>query len=130
VSREPIRKEPSGRNVVVVDVAGAGEKRRQLRRRFDTYKEARTWLGETRSTVSTGTLYDPADDPLSTWIDEYWVPVLRTQVRRSTYDSYTRNLRLHLLQTLGAKPLQAIKPADLTTLYARLLASGRADHRG
>ncbi len=32
------------------------------------------------------------------------------------------------LPTLGSKPLQAIKAADLTTLYARLLICGRADH--
>ncbi len=130
MSREPIRKEPSGRYVVVVDVAAPGERRRQLRRRFDTYKEARAWLGETRATVSTGTFVRPQKMTLATWVDEYWLPVLRTQVRRSTYDSYTRNLRLHVLPTLGAKPLQTIKPAHLTTLYARLLASGRADHRG
>ena len=49
MSRQPITKEASGRYVVVVDVAASGEKRRQLRRRFGTYKEARAWLSETGS---------------------------------------------------------------------------------
>lgn len=37
-------------------------------------------------------------------------------------------LRLHLLPALGSKPLQSLKAADLTSLYATLLVSGRADH--
>lgn len=128
VSREPIRKEPTGRYVVVVDVAAPGEGRRQLRRRFATYKEARSWLSETRSQVGTGSFVRPQRITLGQWIDE-WLPVLQTQVRPQTFSSYSRNLRLHVVPTLGAKPLQSLKPADLTNLYARLLKSGRADHK-
>src|SRR5262249_52493938 len=50
--------------------------------------------------------------------------------RPSTASSYERNLRLHVLPTLGFKPLQAIRPSDLTTLYADLLTSGRLNGRG
>jgi hypothetical protein len=34
-----------------------------------------------------------------------WLPILKTQVRPQTFDSYSRNLRLHLLPTLGSRPL-------------------------
>jgi integrase len=129
VSAEPIRKEATGRYVVVVDVAAPGERRKQLKRRFATYREARVWLGTTRSQVGAGSFVRPQRMTLAQWVDE-WLPVLRTQVRRQTYDSYERNLRLHVLPTLGARPLQSIKAAELTTLYARLLVSGRVDHRG
>jgi integrase len=125
--REPIRKEPSGRYVVVLDVAAVGEKRRQLRRRFDTYREARAWLTETRTQLGAGQFVQPQKLTVAAWVDA-WLPVLATQVRPSTYDSYARNLRLHLLPELGGKRLQALKPADLTRLYARLLTSGRADY--
>lgn len=128
MSREPIRKEASGRYVVVVDVAASGEKRRQLRRRFNTYKDARAWLSETSSRVGTGSFVLPQRMTLGQWIDE-WLPVLQTQVRPQTYSSYARNLRLHVLPTLGRRPLQSLKPADLTSLYARLLKTGRADHQ-
>ena len=76
-----------------------------------------------------GRLVRPAaTDDAAEWVDE-WLPVLRTQVRRQTYESYERNLRLHVLPTLGARAMQSIKAAELTTLYARLLVSGRVDHR-
>jgi integrase len=127
MSRQPITKEASGRYVVVVDVAASGEKRRQLRRRFGTYKEARAWLSETRQQLSTGSFVRPQRMTLAEWV-EAWLPILRTQVRRQTYNSYERNLRLHILPAIGGKRLQALKPADLTALYAQQLTSGRVDH--
>ena len=129
MSAEPIRKEATGRYVVVVDIAVPGERRKQLKRRFTTYREARVWLGTTRAKVEAGSFVRPQRMTLAEWVDE-WLPVLRTQVRRQTYESYERNLRLHVLPTLGARPMQSIKAAELTTLYARLLVSGRVDHRG
>ncbi len=65
---------------------------------------------------------------LRAFVEDHWLPVLATQVRPSTFDSYARNLRLHVLPTLGDRPLQALKATEITALYARLLASGRADH--
>lgn len=127
MSAEPIRKEASGRYLIVVDVAAPGEKRRQVKRRFATYREARAWLAETRSHVGAGSFVRPRKVTLDQWVTD-WLPILQTQVRPQTFDSYARNLRLHLLPTLGSRPLQSIKPADLSALYARLLASGRADH--
>ena len=126
MSAEPIRKEATGRYVVVVDIAVPGERRKQLKRRFTTYREARVWLGTTRAKVEAGSFVRPQRMTLAEWVDE-WLPVLRTQVRRQTYESYERNLRLHVLPTLGARPMQSIKAAELTTLYARLLSqrSGR-----
>lgn len=128
MTREPIRKEASGRYVVVVDVAAPGEKRRQIKRRFHTYKEARSWLACTRSEVSAGAFVRPQRLTLAQYVEQ-WLPVLRTQVRPSTAYSYERNLRLHVLPALGARPLQALRPADLTALYAQLLAEGRLDHK-
>jgi hypothetical protein len=129
MSREPIRKEPSGRYVVVIDTAVPGERRRQAKRRFDTYREARAWLSQTRTELAEQRFVTPAKTTLEQWIGQ-WAPVLRTRVRPSTADSYERNLRLHVLPTLGSKALQSIKPPDLTGLYARLLASGRVGSSG
>jgi hypothetical protein len=50
--RDPIRKEASGRYVVVIDTAAPGERRRQTKKRFGTYKEARAWLATVRVELS------------------------------------------------------------------------------
>lgn len=125
---EPIRKEPSGRYVVVLDTAAPGEPRRQTKRRFDTHREARAWLSQKRTELAEQRFVRPQRTTLSVYVDD-WLPVLRSQVRASTADSYERNLQLHVLPALGSKPLQSIRPADLTALYGRLLQSGKLDHR-
>ena len=81
-------------------------------------------LGTTHTKVEAGSFVRPQRMTLAEWVDE-WLPVLRTQVRRQgrTRD-YQRNLRLHVLPTLGARAMQSIKAAELTTLYARLLVGG------
>lgn len=68
---EPIKKEATGRYVVVVDVASPGEKRKQLKRRFTTYKEARTWLAATRSEVATGRYVAPTKVTVTEHLTEW-----------------------------------------------------------
>jgi integrase len=128
VRRDPIRKEASGRYVVVIDTAAPGEKRRQTKRRFDTYKEARAWLAKTRVELSEQRFVKPQRLTVGQYVSD-WLPVLRTQVRESTASSYERNLRLHVLPHIGDKPLQALRAADLNALYAQLLETGRLNHK-
>ena len=127
-SREPIRKDPTtGRWILTIDIAQPGAPRKQHKRRFATYKEARAELTRIRSAQGNGGFVAPKKLTLNGYV-ETWVPILRTQVRPSTAASYERALRLRVLPTLGSRQLQSIRPADLTALYAILLTSGRVDH--
>ncbi|MGH2731945.1 MAG: hypothetical protein ACRDJG_03210 [Actinomycetota bacterium] len=47
--------------------------------------------------------------------------VIRTQVRPSTFDSYRRNIQLHVLPNLGGVKLQLLGPEHLDHLYESLL---------
>lgn len=58
--------------------------------------------------------------PLSRWLLEEWLPVVATQVKASTYDSYRRILELHVLPEFGGQCLNEITPRMLTLFYARL----------
>lgn len=125
MSPEPIRKEATGRYLVVIDVAAPEERRRRLKRRFATYKEARAWLAETRSHVGAGSFVRPQKVTVEQWVTA-WLPILKSQAA---------DVRQLLAQPPVApaadpwlRPLQSIKPADLSTHYAWLLTSGRADH--
>ncbi|MGH2768961.1 MAG: hypothetical protein ACRDJF_00310 [Actinomycetota bacterium] len=46
---------------------------------------------------------------------------MRTQVRPSTFDSYRRNIQLHVLPNLGGVKLQLLGPEHLDHLYESLL---------
>jgi integrase len=59
-----------------------------------------------------------------------WLPVQRTRLRESTYDSYRRNIELHVIPALGRRPLDKLTVEDLDLFYARLLVNGRKDDRG
>src|SRR3954470_3110261 len=66
----------------------------------------------------------PADEPPDSaptvvgWAAE-WLPVIATQVKTSTYDSYRRIVELHVLPGLGDLALDEVTSRLLTTLYAR-----------
>lgn len=67
---------------------------------------------------------------LGAYLVERWLPIQETKVRKSTYDSYRRNIELHVLPTLGRCPLDKLTADDLDTLYGTLRRSGRKGKGG
>ncbi len=104
-----------------------GEVRQFRVRGFTSRREANRALRERLAEAESGRHVAPDSETLATWI-ERWLLAEQTQVRPSPWQSYARNLRLHVLPALGDKPLQKLRPSDLAALYARLLLEGRADH--
>jgi integrase len=64
---------------------------------------------------------------LGEYLTDKWLPLQRARLRPSTYDSYRRNIKLHIIPALGRMPLHKLIPEDLDSFYARLLADGRRD---
>ncbi len=59
------------------------------------------------------------------YLTERWLPVQKSRLRTSTYDSYRRNIELHVVPALGRRPLAKITAEDLDLFYATLLTEGR-----
>jgi len=66
---------------------------------------------------------------LGTYLIRRWLPTKQLTLRPSTWDSYRRNIELHVLPVLGRVPLRHLRPEHLERLYAKLLENGRADGR-
>lgn len=49
---------------------------------------------------------------------------MRTQIKASTWDSYDRLMRLHVIPTLGHRPLHQLTPPMLNNLYVQLMENG------
>ena len=62
---------------------------------------------------------------LAAYLLDRWLPVQEPRLRRSTYDSYRRNIERHVVPALGSVPLDKLTVEDLDLFYARLLTSGR-----
>jgi integrase len=72
----------------------------------------------------------PEKITLGAYLTEKWLPVQRSQLKASTFDSYRRTIELHVLPTIGQVMLSRLLPEDLEGLYARLLESGRRNGNG
>ena len=73
--------------------------------------------------------YRPPDRvTLGSYLTDRWLPTKRAQLRLSTFDSYRRNIKLHVIPRIGQIPLQRLTPEDLDSLYATL-AEERANGR-
>lgn len=71
----------------------------------------------------------PEKNTLGSDLLERRLPGRRAQLRPSTFDSYERNIRLHVLPLMGNVPLQRLTPEELDGLYGQLLFGGRRDGR-
>ena len=62
---------------------------------------------------------------LAAFLTDEWLPSPSPPVlEESTWHSYDRYLRLHVIPHIGAVPLQKLTPVDLNRLYRHLLESG------
>jgi integrase len=90
-----------------------------------TRKEAERVLGDLVKRQHDGDYRAPDRVTLGVYVVERWLPTKRSQLRPSTFDSYERNIKNHVLPRLGSIPLQRLTAEDLDAFYADLLASGR-----
>jgi integrase len=129
--RGTIKQDPGGTWSLVVDTAPTGTVRRQIRRRgFRTKREAQAELNRLLHSLDEGAFVKPDRITVAEYL-QAWLDGLEVAGHRpSTVESYRRNLRLHVIPTLGPARLQALGPLDLDRLYARLLQDGRADDSG
>jgi integrase len=67
---------------------------------------------------------------LGEYLTERWLPVQEARLRRSTYDSYRRNIELHVIPALGRRQLDQLRPEDIDVFYAALLKGGRKKRPG
>ncbi len=117
---------------VVIDAGRdpSGKRIRKWHSGFKTRKEAERARTEILSRLDRGTYVEPTRRMLGEFLEQEWLPAIQARIRPSTWDSYARNLRLHVLPALGAEHLQSITPARLNRFYAELLERGRANGSG
>jgi integrase len=128
--RGSIRHAANGTWYFVVDVTQPGGERRQTRRRgFATRRDAQRELTRVLASVDDRAYVEPKRQTLATFLTETWLPAVQHTIKPSTFESYSRNIRIHIAgRPIGRRRLQQLGPADLNALYAQLLA-GDQEHR-
>ena len=128
--RGSIRQSTNGTWFFVVDITQPGGERRQTRRRgFATRREAQRELTRVLTSVDDRAYVEPKRQTVGTFLTETWLPAVEHTIKPSTFESYRRNVRLHISgRSIGRRRLQQVGAADLNALYASLLA-GDEEHR-
>jgi integrase len=126
-SAAPKKDETTGTWRFVVDLGqGADGKRRQAKRRgFPTKKAAQEEMDKLRRSVATATYVPPKRQTLGDYLTADWLPAVRRELAASTWESYDRNIRVHVVPRIGGVQLQQVDGALLTRFYGDLLDSGR-----
>ncbi|MCP4308844.1 MAG: site-specific integrase [bacterium] len=117
---------------VVVDLGrdANGKRRQKWHGGFRTRKEAEVARTKIVGDLHEGTYTEPTKLTLQEWVDDRWLPIVQTQVKPSTFESYRRNMGHHVLPTLGGRSIRDIGPNQLNALYTELLTSGRRNGPG
>jgi integrase len=128
--RGSVRPAANGTWFFVVDTTDTGGVRRQTRRRgFPTRRAAQSALTRVLSSLADNAYVPPQRQTVAVFLTDTWLPAVEHTIKPSTFESYRRNVRLHISgRLLGQRKLQQVEPSDLNVLYAVLLA-GDADHR-
>jgi hypothetical protein len=103
-----------------------GNRRQASKGGFRTKREAQQALNEALARLRDGTLVQPSQLTLGSFLLGEWLPAVRPpRVRPSTWESYRMNAETHIVPALGHLPLQRLTPAQLTTLRAACRTSRR-----
>jgi integrase len=104
---------------------GTGRKRRTWIPAGTRRSEAEKVLAEEIKRRHDGVPVPTEKLTLGQYLTDRWLPIQKSRVRHSTYDSYRRNIELHVLPALGRRPIERLTPDDIDVFYATLLTEGR-----
>ena len=123
----PQKDDATGTWWFVVDTGtGPDGKRRQAKRRgFPTKKAAAEALDNLRVDSRQGTFVQPNRQTLAAFLVDEWLPTERRKLATSTWESYERNVRLHIIPAVGHIQIQAIDAVAINRFYTHMLTAGR-----
>ncbi len=125
-SRANICKRGSTWTYYVYVTGGDGQRRQVSKGGFRTRKEAEAARVEALNAMRSGAWVRPERVSVREFLEEEWLPTqLPPTLEESTYRSYARYVRLHVVPFVGGIPLQLLTPMDLNAMYRKLLDEGR-----
>ena len=95
-----------------------GQRRQRSKGGFKTKAEAQRYLTATVAAVERGEYVEPVKLTLADYLRSRWLPLMQSQVRPSTWDSYCRLMEIHVIPRIGQIPLQQLTADHLDRLYA------------
>lgn len=82
-----------------------------------TREEVRDKLNEALMKVKTKTFKEPAKYTFGEWVDIWLNDYMKNSLRKTTWESYETQVRLHIKPTLGSIKLVKLQPVQIQRLY-------------
>ncbi len=101
-----------------------GKERRRWHPGGPLKRDAERLVNELVKRKDDGTYRCPDRLTLGEYLTQRWLPGQVSQLSPSTFDSYRRNIDLHVIPRIGGVPLQKLVAEDLDGLYAALSTPG------
>jgi integrase len=110
--------------VVVVDVGRHenGKRKQRWYSGFERKRDAERALADLLAKQQRGEYVDPSRLTLGRFLEDDWLQSVRTSLREGTFESYRRNVRVHIVPRLGDVPIQQLTAARLNGFYGDLLS--------
>ena len=103
-----------------------GQRKQHSKGGYKTQREAEDARVAALAALQTGSYVKAEKQTVAEFLVKEWLPSRKPPVlEESTWVSYERYTRLHVLPWIGVIPLQQLSPVDLNGLYRRLLDSDR-----
>lgn len=127
--RGSVKQAPNNTWYFVVDIGQDGERKQTRRRGFKSRREAQAELTRILGSLERRTYVAPQRQRVAEFLTEMWLPAIEHTVKPATFESYRRNMRLHVAgRPIGRRQMQQLDGGDLNALYGQLL-TGDAEHR-
>jgi integrase len=115
-----IRERSPGRWAIVIDLRDAtGNRKRKWHSFKGTKREAQAECARLITEMNSGSYVEHHKQSLNDFLDR-WHDWVTTNLSPKTCERYFDLLRLHVRPHLGTRPIQAIRPEDLSRLYTTL----------
>ena len=104
--------------------AGTGRRRQKWHSGYSTKREAERARIDLLSKFDRGEYVEPSHQTVADYFAD-WLRAIEHTVRPSTFNSYSRNVRNHVVAHIGSVRLTKVDAGVLNGLYAQLLSTGR-----
>ena len=107
----------------------SGKRKRRWLSGFETRKAAEATLSDALARLQTGAYTGPTKETAAIFTRR-WLQSAKASVRPWTWATYETLVEKHIVPAFGSTLLLKLRPAQLNSVYAGLLESGRCDGKG
>lgn len=118
---------------VVVDIGRdpvTGKRQRRWHSGYSTRRDAEAARITILERLQRSEYVTPSKLTVGAFLTDDWLPAIEASLAPSTFESYARNIRFHIVPRIGHEPLQGLTAARLNAFYGERSKSGRRDGKG